>query len=198
MNKIMKFMISAIFVTYTASVSAIPIATVGVATVGGVDTMVDYTLLGNSGDAAELQFFADYLAVDASTLTLDKVTLSTGTNWLEVTGDATGEDLWAFDFSSLDPALYIIKTGKNTALATDPTNLYDTYLYMNEISLGYAVIDLNDFVKVNPQDGTKVSAIDIYRVSHISVTNAVPEPGLMGLLAIGLLGFVVTSRKKNI
>ena len=193
MNKIMKLMISAIFVTYTASVSAIPIATVG-----GADTIVDYALLGNSGDAAELQFFADYLMVDASTLTLDKVTLSDGTNWLEVTDDAADEDLWAFDFSGLDPALYVIKTGENTALTTDPTNFYDTYLYTNESFLDYAVIDLNDFVKVNPQDGTKVSTIDIYRVSHISVTNAVPEPGMVGLLAIGLIGVVVTRRKMKL
>ena len=193
MNKIMNLMISTIFVTYTASVSAIPIATVG-----GVDTMVNYTLLGNSGDAAELQFFADYLQVDASTLTLDKVVLSDGNNWLEVNGDAANQDLWAFDFAGLDPDLYVIKTGENTALAADPTiTLYDTFLYTNEISLDYAVIDLNDFVKVTA-NGTKVSTIDIYRVSHVSVTNAVPEPGLMGLLAIGLIGMVVTRRRVKV
>jgi len=65
--------------SFTTSVSAIPLSTVG-----GLDTLDARTSLGNSGDAAELDFFADYLGVDSSTLTLNKVTSSGGSGWVQI------------------------------------------------------------------------------------------------------------------
>lgn len=201
MENIVKLLMAMVFVIYTTSVSAIPSTTVG-----GVDTLVDYSSLGNSGDAGELQFFADYLNVDPLALTLEKVNASAGDdgNWMEVTGDASDQDLWAFDFTGLDPSLFLVKTGENTGLLADNTAaVYDSFLYSNVDSLGYAVIDLNIFTKINPGNGPRggeeTPYIDIFRVSHISVTDVkVPEPGMIGLLAIGILGVVVAYRKKNV
>jgi hypothetical protein len=166
------------------NVSAIPITTVG-----GVYNMAAWDEVIPSSDLAEAQFFADYLSVDVSTLTLSKVASSSGMNWMEDDGDAPGEDLWAFDFPGLGPSLYIIKTSLNIGLSDDgSSDTYSHYLYENVYSLSYGVIDLLDFEKM--AGGS--DSIDIFAVGHVSL---VPEPGMVGLLAIGLLGIVVVRRR---
>lgn len=170
------------------NVSAIP-TSIDIDIVGGADKMVEYDTLIPSSDAAEAEFFADYLGVDASTLTLSKVASSSGINWMEVDGDAPEEDLWAFDFLGSDPSLFIIKTSLNIGLSDEVGNVtYSHYQYENLFSRSYGVIDLLDFEKMVGD----TDSIDIFAVGHVST---IPEPSMVGLLVIGLLGIVVVRRR---
>ena len=98
--------------------------------------------------------------------------------------------------------MFLVKTGENTGVTLDdPDNTeYDSFIYVNQDELGYAVIDLNIFTKIQQGSGPNAgseSSIDIFRVSHLSVIDGgtIPEPSMLGLLAIGLIGLGVARRR---
>lgn len=169
----------------TASAFAIPYATVG-----AEDTLQYWGNLANSGEATERNWIASQIGVvDPSTIIYSQLSNSGGFYWEAVTGDPDGTDLYAFNFGALTPGYFLIKTGSNTYLESVGSGTpLDTFLYLNNASTQYAVIDLSDFFSLTGNGS--VRDIDIFRVSHVGSTVAasVPEPGTLLLLGSGLLG----------
>ena len=145
--------------------------------VGDLDTIIDTTTLLNSGDAEEQAWVESVLGFS---VTFD--TKNDGSfDWILADFET---DIYVQELSS-DPEYYLIKLGGGS-FAGDTHVLYD-----NAIDLSYAVIDLG----ILGQGAT----IDITRVSHISEfdgTISVPEPGTLALFGLGLLGLVVSRRRK--
>jgi hypothetical protein len=158
----------AVILLHASTAAAIPIATVG-----AEDLLKHYGTSGNS-DAAEAQFFADYLNIDPAAVVYQKIDVG-GSGWVQVDGSST---LWAFDFSPYvtNPEYFLVKLGNAT---------YTHYLYQNIGSLQYGVIDLGD---INPRRGN----ITIQSVSHAATAGGdparVPEPASLSLLLLGGAG----------
>lgn len=149
-------------------------------TYGDVDQLVYSGSLGNSGDAAEIQFIADYLGVDPTEINdYDKDS--------ELAGDWSPLDsgIYAYDFVDKEPGLFLIKTGNIQG------NDNDTFLFDNLEVLQYAVVDLADL---------GISSDNIEKISHIGWadgTTPVPEPSTLLLLGAGLAGFAIYRRKRS-
>lgn len=133
--------------------------------------------LGNSGYQTELGFIQnsvpDAIAYQLLTFSFQNVYADSGnTNIVPNVYATTLPD---------DPDYYIIKFGN---LKIDPVN-WDTYLFKNNTSSDYAVIDLSSL-------GGDINNINIGKVSHVGV---VPEPSTLLLAGCGLLGLAGYGRK---
>jgi PEP-CTERM motif len=177
-------LLSITLLTVSSTTLAIPIATVG-----SVDTLVDWGNPGSS-DADEMQFIADYLLVDVNTITYTKLAGSGGSGGLWSTVDEDSS-LWAFDFGSLEPSLFLIKTGANVGL-TGVIGTFDHYLFSNLSELDWGVIDSDIFTRSKGE-------VEIGMISHVSTsgtgTTTVPEPTTLSLLGLGLLVLGFGTRK---
>lgn len=147
-------------------------------TVGGVDSLLSSVKLNNSGDATELAWVQSILGSD---VTFGGKLEGSEFDWEKVDGTL---DVYAQYLT--DPSDYfLVKTGK--LKGTNDTH----FLFRNIADLAYAVIDLSLM-------GFTWREANIQKVSHISQfdrpTTAVPEPGVLSLLAIGILGFVLARR----
>lgn len=167
----------------TGSASAYTINS-GATDVGGLDTLVASTNLGNSGDATELAWVNSILEPDVSWVI--KSETPEGSGWILT--NTTG--VYAFDLKqTIGPSeYYLVKTGNNQSL-----NPNDTFLFKNESSLDWAVVDLTSSF------GTGYSIKNIGKFSHIDEFNSstqVPEPGTIVLLGAGLLGLAAFGRKR--
>jgi hypothetical protein len=186
MNRIVPFA-SVALLAASSSAFAIPISTVGSA-----DTLVDWTSLSKSSDAAERGFIADYLGVSAQSLTYTH--LSSGASsgesgaWQSVDGDSS---LFAFNFGSVTPLYFLIKTGSGLGLPGE-TGTFTHFLFQNVGELSYGVLDLDLFSRTQGN-------IEIGMVSHVSTTGTtnVPEPATLTLFGAALAALGFARRRKQ-
>lgn len=152
---------------------------------GGPDSLVAWTKTGNSGNATERQFIADYLHVDASTLSYSTVAGSGGKDgaWQRVRGDPSQ---FALNLGASGPGLFLIKTGANVGVS-GVSGTFNTFLFDNTVNQNWAVIDLDSFTR-------RKGRVEIQMISHIGV-RSVPEPGTIGLFGLGLLGIWLARRR---
>jgi len=149
-------------------------------TVGQVDTLIRSTNLGNSGDATEIGWVQSVLK--DPTLQIMAKYEDASMVWQQVDYQPT---IYAINFADSNVAYFLIKLG-NIAPGSKDTTIPDTFLFQNQASLEWGVINL---ATIAPG-----YEFDIYKVSHVT---AVPEPGTMLLLGVGLLGLGIASRRKS-
>lgn len=181
MNKVVKLLAAMALSTFPASVFAVPIATVG-----SYDTQIASATLDNSGEGTEEIWIESVLGTDITYTQLSDI-VSEGVNWEAVDGGVLGD--YAFDFGSgIESAYFLVKVGGGSGTGTDDTH----FLYENISIMQWGYISLADF--------GDVSLTDIAVISHAGITGgtSVPEPGMVGLLVIGILGMVITRRKLTI
>jgi len=152
-------------------------------TVGQVDTLIGSTNLGNSGEATEIGWVKSVLHDPA----LQIVAKYEDANmvWQRVDYQPT---IYAINYPNQNVAYFLIKLG-NIAPGSKDKTIPDTFLFQNQASLAWGVINLSTIAP-----GYE---FDIYKVSHVTAISAVPEPGAMLLLGVGLLGLGIASRRKS-
>jgi hypothetical protein len=149
--------------------------------VGSYDVVKYQATLSNSGNA-EKNWVKSIFGADYDYMQL---TNSNGSNWESVTDGVAGD--YAFDIG-FEPTFYLLKLGGGNGTGTDDTH----YLLENKGVLSKAFINLSFF-----GEGIKLDNISV--ISHVGAAGSgdVPEPGVVGLLAIGLLGMIVRRRMKQ-
>jgi len=139
-------------VAFAANASA---GTIAYTTVVQADTYVTAANLADSGAATEEAWVETFLGTN---VTYEQLSNSGASKWLQVTGDPTGTDLYAYDFGVANGGDYfVVKTGNIAGTS------FEHFLYNNLISLQYAVIDLNNF-------GLNL-VIEVGKVSHVGEVN---------------------------
>ena len=183
LNFIKLIMVTAL-TSFSANTSAYLLADVG----PDYDSLIGQATLSNSG--SEETWVEDTLTALMGSpvdITYNQLTdaVSDGSNWQSVIGGVSGD--YAFDFGEgTDPDYFLVKVGGGNG-----TNTVDThFLYDNEDSMRYAFVNLIDF-------GPDVSLTNIDVISHAGTIDGgnVPEPGIISLLAIGLIGMGAVRRR---
>ncbi len=151
--------------------------------VGQVDTLIRSTNLGNSGEATEIGWVQGVLH-DPSLQQMAKYE-DASMVWQRVDYQPT---IHAIHFNNQNVSYFLIKLG-NIAPGSKATTVPDTFLFQNNASLAWGVIDL---ATIAPG-----YEFDIYKISHVTAIFAVPEPGTMLLLGVGLLGLGIAVRRKG-
>lgn len=148
---------------------------IGSTNVGGLDSFVTSINLGNSSEATEAKWIADYLKLRSV-----EVTKIDANPW-QPTGS---EGVYAWDFGSFEPGYFYVKLGNigNGSPSTSP----DHWLFKNVSDLSWGVIELT---------GGGYSIANIGKVSHVGFTS-VPEPATLALLGFGLIGVGWATRRR--
>lgn len=182
MNKLIKLMMAMAFATFSSVAMAVPLATVGT-----IDDLLASDTLGSSGEATEEAWIETVLGFDVDYTQLDEL-ISGGSEWESVVGGVAGD--YAFNFGAgIEPAYYIVKVGGGSGTGTADTH----FLFENNAILEWAFINIGEF-------GDSVSLTNIGVISHVGTTGGgtVPEPGIVSLLAIGLIGVAVARRRTGV
>ena len=182
MKKILMAVFFAVVLAFGGSALALTINEGGI-NVGDVDTVHDSTYIFEPNDDNELAWIQEVLGNDY--YISDAISVKEG-DWTQTDQNS---DAYAYYLGGELDYFYIW-------LATNPKNPPDAnaFLFKNEISLEWAVIQLSDLVGYTPPGGD----INIGRVSHLREIGGtpVPEPGMVILLGIGLLGLAFYNRKR--
>lgn len=147
--------------------------------VGDIDSLIDKTNLGNSGEDTELAWVNLILDPDVQ---FEYKIENLANNWHNVV-DKPG--VYALDLGDYEPGYFLVKTGN----VTDDDNR--DFLFANVDEDGWAVIDLAEM------GFTRIS--NITGVSHVSLFSGepVPEPATMMLFGAGLAGLAGFRRRKK-
>lgn len=150
--------------------------------VGGIDSKLFETKLGNSGAPEELAW-VNGLGLGTFSIS-DKYDTSSG-GWLTVDNPFT----FAYNLTT-DPAYFLIKIGTGSSTANDN----DTFLFQNQISNDWAVINLAD-LHFGTDNYKHIQSVT--RISHIDEFGgtSVPESATLLLFGSGLLGLGIFGRK---
>lgn len=159
--------------------------------IGGLDQYIAGEVLGNSGDAVEVSWVNQelnaYFGVTTYNFTvgdLTKYDTEDGAGWVE-TDQFDPERVVAFALETA-PAFYFVKTGN---LQSGP---YDTFLFANNASLDWAVLDLDTSFGA----GYEIRGIGKFSHNGELGSAPVPEPGTIILLGAGFLGLAAYGRKR--
>jgi hypothetical protein len=179
----------------------------GATDVGGLDTILYYDHLANSGDQSEVDWVNGLLGTsytkDNDYVKVDKP----GTGWSSITFYQVDNstNTFAYDLSR-DGGYFLLKLGNITI---DPKNnnitVPDYFLYRNDPSSKWAVFSLDgirtsltNYFASNNITGYSVDNFTIDKISHIGEFGSpVPEPATMLLFGTGIVGLVGAYRRKK-
>jgi len=161
--------------------------------VGGLDTLIDHTTLGNSGNG-ELDWVQSLLGTNYS---LGDKYEDGGLTPMLVDGES---DIFAHALAT-SPEYFLIKIGGGN-WGGDTHFLYEN---QNNDNAAYGVFALDDFTSTctSTQKPKKTKCnIEISRVSHITAFNgsgasSIPEPGSIALIGLGLLALGTAKRHRK-
>ncbi len=171
--------------------------------VGGLDLLLGYTTLGNSGADTEAQWINSVVGpgtVDSNIIEANKVEFTDWTTaqyeqyFQEVTGGVANQ--YAFELPDAN-SFFLIKTGNQKD--ADNNILPDTWLFDNVDSTLFGTF-INGYTYTLPDNTTVTFTLkNIEKISHISKTAPapVPEPSTILLLGGGLLGLGIYGRKRG-
>lgn len=152
--------------------------------VGQVDTIEDSTYIHPPSTDAELTWIQGVLGDDY--FISEEYSVTAG-NWTQTNEN---QNAYALELPTKPTYYYIWLASQPNIEDPDYRN---AFLYLNQDSLYYAVVDITKWLGYTPPEDTE---INIGRISHIRDITAVPEPGTLLLLGTGLFGLAIASRRK--